>query len=341
MTAQPHAGRTHPGGSATPPAGRKEAAIAVRGLTKRFGLFTAVDDLSFEVRKGEIFGFLGANGAGKSTTIRMLCGLLTPTSGTAMVGGYDVARQTDRVKRTIGYMSQRFSLYDDLTVEQNIRFFGGIYGLSDARVRERMQWVLAMADLKGREDSLTRTLSGGWKQRLALGCAVLHEPPIVFLDEPTGGVDPISRRNFWEMINQLSERGTTVLVTTHFLDEAEYCNDIILINAGRLVAAGSPIELKTHYITSPILEVRSDDVVESLELVRVEPWAMETSVFGTTLHVMVADAEDGTDRIRALLTRHGVAVASVERIVPSLEDVFLYVLEHPPEGVPAGTGGTP
>jgi len=346
MTAQPNPGPAYPGGPATAPAGSAEAAIAVRGLTKRFGSFTAVDDLSFEVRRGEIFGFLGANGAGKSTTIRMLCGLLTPTSGSAIVGGYDVARQTDKVKRTIGYMSQRFSLYDDLTVEQNIRFFGGIYGLSDARVRERMQWVLGMADLKGREDSLTRTLSGGWKQRLALGCAVLHEPPIVFLDEPTGGVDPISRRNFWEMINQLSEQGTTVLVTTHFLDEAEYCNDIIMINAGKLVAGGSPIELKTRYITSPILEVRCDDVVKSLELIRVEPWAMETSVFGTTLHVMVADAEDGAGRIRALLARHGLAVASVERIVPSLEDVFLYVLEHPPEGVPdatadlAGTGGT-
>ena len=341
MIAQPHTGS--PAAATGPPrTGRPhDAAIVARGLTKRFGSFTAVDNLSFEVRKGEIFGFLGANGAGKSTTIRMLCGLLTPTSGTATVSGYDVARETDKVKRTIGYMSQRFSLYDDLTVEQNIRFFGGVYGLSDVRVRERMQWVLAMADLKGREDSLTRTLSGGWKQRLALGCAVLHEPPIVFLDEPTGGVDPISRRNFWEMINQLSEHGTTVLVTTHFLEEAEYCNDIILINAGRLVAAGSPLELKTHYITSPILEVRCDDVVQSLELVRAESWALETSVFGTALHVMVGDADDGAGRIRALLTRHGIAVASVERIVPSLEDVFLYVLEHPPADAIAGQGGTP
>ena len=341
MSALPHTGSPAAGPGSPQTTSPDDAAIVVRGLTKRFGSFTAVDQLSFEVRKGEIFGFLGANGAGKSTTIRMLCGLLTPTSGTATVSGYDVARQTDKVKRTIGYMSQRFSLYDDLTVEQNIRFFGGVYGLSDARVRERMQWVLAMADLKGREDSLTRTLSGGWKQRLALGCAVLHEPPIVFLDEPTGGVDPISRRNFWEMINQLSEHGTTVLVTTHFLDEAEYCNDIILINAGRLVAAGSPIELKTHYITSPILEVRCDDVVQSLELVRAEPWAMETSVFGTALHVMVADADEGAGRLRAMLTRQGIAVASIERIVPSLEDVFLYVLEHPPADAVAGQGGTP
>jgi len=340
MTLRPHTDTPAAGGRSLQTGRTDNAAISVRGLTKRFGTFTAVDGLTFDVRKGEIFGFLGANGAGKSTTIRMLCGLLTPSSGTAAVGGYDVTRQTDQVKRTIGYMSQRFSLYNDLTVEQNIRFFGGIYGLSDARMHERMQWVLAMADLKGREDSLTRTLSGGWKQRLALGCAVLHEPPIVFLDEPTGGVDPISRRNFWEMINRLSEGGTTVLVTTHFLDEAEYCNDIILINAGRLVAAGSPIELKTQYITSPILEVRCDDVVRSLELVRAEPWALETSVFGTALHVLVSDANEGTGRVRALLARHGIAVLSVEHIVPSLEDVFLYVLEHPPAAAAAGPGGT-
>ncbi len=234
-----------------------ENAITVDGLTKTFGAFTAVDHLHFAVKRGEIFGFLGANGAGKSTTIRMLCGLLQPTAGTATVGGYDINTQTEQVKLAIGYMSQRFSLYDDLTVEQNIRFFGGIYGLGGARLVERMNWVLAMADLKGRERSLTRTLSGGWKQRLALGCAILHEPSIVFLDEPTGGVDPISRRNFWELINQLSAGGTTVLVTTHFLDEAEYCNDIILINAGRLIATGSPRQLKTEHIRKPILEVRS------------------------------------------------------------------------------------
>jgi ABC-2 type transport system ATP-binding protein len=327
--------------AAAPAAPGPEPAISVRDLTKRFGSFTAVDRLSFDVRKGEIFGFLGANGAGKSTTIRMLCGLLAPTSGSANVGGFDVARQTDRVKRTIGYMSQRFSLYDDLTVEQNIRFFGGIYGLGDARIRERLAWVLEMADLKGRADSLTRTLAGGWKQRLALGCAVLHEPPIVFLDEPTGGVDPISRRGFWEMINRLSEAGTTVLVTTHFLDEAEYCNDIILINAGRLVASGSPMELKTKHIAAPILEVRCSDVVRALELIRGEPWAMETSVFGTALHVMVAGAEEGTARVRAVLARAGIAVGGIERIVPSLEDVFLYVLEHPPARTGQAEGGRP
>jgi len=232
-----------------------ELAIEVKSLSKRFGDFVAVDAVSFEVERGRIFGFLGANGAGKSTTIRMLCGLLDPTSGTATVGGYDIRREPERVKRVIGYMSQKFSLYEDLTVVENIRFFGGAYGLAKKAVDARLAWVLEMAGLAGRERSLTRTLSVGWKQRLALGCAILHEPQIVFLDEPTGGVDPASRRRFWELINDLSERGITVFVTTHYLDEAEYCNDIRLIHAGRIVAGGSPGELKTKVIRNPILEV--------------------------------------------------------------------------------------
>jgi len=307
-----------------------DAAIEVHNLTKRFGSFTAVNQVSFSVQRGEIFGFLGANGAGKSTTIRMLCGLLQPTSGTAIVGGHDVNTQTDLVKQNIGYMSQRFSLYNDLTVEQNIRFFGGVYGLEEDRLRSRMAWVLKMADLQGKEGALTRTLSGGWKQRLALGCAILHEPPIVFLDEPTGGVDPISRRNFWELINQLSSEGTTVLVTTHFLDEAEYCNDIILINAGNLIASGSPMELKTTHITTPLLEVTLEDgeIVDALEAIRSQPWAVETSVFGTRLHVMVADETAGRKQIRILLEGKGHRVKTIDRIIPSLEDVFLYLLEH-------------
>jgi ABC-2 type transport system ATP-binding protein len=312
-------------------------AIEVFDLTKVFGKFTAVDTVRFTVRKGEVFGFLGANGAGKSTTIRMLCGLLQPSSGTAKVGGFDINTQTEQVKKTIGYMSQRFSLYDDLTVEQNIRFYGGVYGLGNARLRERMDWVIAMADLKGREGSLTRTLAGGWKQRLALGCAILHEPKIVFLDEPTGGVDPISRRNFWELINQLSSEGVTVLVTTHFLDEAEYCNDIILINAGRLIASGSPLELKTEHIKNPILEVSlpGGGIVDALETVRAMPWALETTVFGTKLHVMVEDEQRGRIAIVETLRQHGIQVSQPVRIVPSLEDVFLYLLEHDEAGTRA------
>ena len=307
-------------------------AIEVRHLTKKFGEFVAVNDVSFTVKRGEIFGFLGANGAGKSTTIRMLCGLLRPTSGEAIVGGHDVNAETEKVKLSIGYMSQRFSLYDDLTVEQNIRFFGGVYGLRNSRMDDRLEWVLKMADLRGREKSLTRTLAGGWKQRLALGCAILHEPRIVFLDEPTGGVDPISRRAFWELINELSSEGITILVTTHFLDEAEYCNDIVLINAGKLIAAGSPTELKTQRIKRPILEVTpTSGVVEALETLREKPWAIETSVFGTSLHVMVEDEEEGRRLIAQALAEKGIGISRVERIVPSLEDVFLYVLEKDTE----------
>ena len=309
-----------------------EFSIEVKSLTKKFGGFTAVDGVSFEVGRGAIFGFLGANGAGKSTTIRMLCGLLDPTSGTATVGGFDVGREPERVKRVIGYMSQRFSLYEDLTVVENIRFFGGIYGLSNTTIKARLSWVLEMAGLRGRERSLTRTLSVGWKQRLALGCAVLHEPEIVFLDEPTGGVDPASRRRFWELINELSERKVTVFVTTHYLDEAEYCNDIRLIHAGRIVAGGSPRELKDKVIRNPILEVATDRAVDALEVLQKEPWVLETSIFGTSLHVSVADETEGRRLVRERLAREGIVPQRVDRIVPSLEDVFIHKIEEQAAG---------
>jgi ABC-2 type transport system ATP-binding protein len=306
-------------------------AIEVKALTKKFGDFIAVDAVSFEVERGRIFGFLGANGAGKSTTIRMLCGLLDPTSGTAAVGGFDIRRQPERVKRVIGYMSQKFSLYEDLTVAENIRFFGGAYGLAIKDIAAKMPWILEMAGLKGRERSLTRSLSVGWKQRLALGCAIIHQPEIVFLDEPTGGVDPASRRRFWELINELSEGGVTVFVTTHYLDEAEYCNDIRLIHAGRIVAGGSPQELKTKYIRNPILEVSSDRVVDALEILQKERWVLETSIFGTSLHVSVADEEEGSRLIRERLGREGIHIHRLGRIMPSLEDVFIHRIEEQAE----------
>lgn len=302
--------------------------IEVKSLTKKFGDFTAVDSISFEVGRGAIFGFLGANGAGKSTTIRMLCGLLDPTSGTAKVGGFDIGREPEHVKRVIGYMSQKFSLYEDLTVVENIHFYGGVYGLSKKAVDSRLRWVLEMAGLKGRDSSLTRTLSVGWKQRLALGCAVLHEPEIVFLDEPTGGVDPGSRRHFWELINELSDRKVTVFVTTHYLDEAEYCNDIRLIHAGRIVAGGSPRGLKAEVIRNPILEVASSRAVDALEALRKEPWVLETSIFGTALHVSVADEEEGRRLVRERLAQEGIVPDRVDRIVPSLEDVFIHKIEE-------------
>jgi ABC-2 type transport system ATP-binding protein len=304
-----------------------EHSIEVKALTKKFGGFTAVDGVSFDVGRGAIFGFLGANGAGKSTIIRMLCALLDPTSGTASVGGFDIRREPERVKRVIGYMSQKFSLYEDLTVEENIRFFGGVYGLPRKALESRMAWVIDMAGLSGRQRSLTRTLSVGWKQRLALGCAVLHEPGIVFLDEPTGGVDPLSRRRFWELINELSEKGVTVFVTTHYLDEAEYCNDIRLIHAGRIVAAGSPQELKQQIVRNPILEVGSDHVVDAMSILQKEPWVLDISIFGTSLHVSVSDEEEGRRLISDRLGRAAIAVTRIDRIVPSLQDVFIHQIE--------------
>ncbi len=305
-----------------------EFAIEVKDLTKRFGKFTAVDSISFNVKSGEVFGFLGANGAGKSTTIRMLCGLLNSTSGTATVAGYDIDSQSEEIKENIGYMSQKFSLYEDLTVRENISFFGGVYGLSNGQITSRMPWVLEMAGLKGREDSLTKELAGGWKQRLALGCAVLHEPKIVFLDEPTGSVDPVSRRNFWELINKLSESGTTVLVTTHYLDEAEYCSSILLIHAGKLIAGGSPQELKMKYIQNPILEVECDKVIEAMDILQREKWVLETSVFGTYIHVNVEDEENGKKQVQRLLSENNIVVKRVDRIMPSLEDVFIHLIER-------------
>jgi drug efflux transport system ATP-binding protein len=300
--------------------------ITVDGLTRRFGDFTAVDHLSFDVRAGEIFGFLGANGAGKSTTIRMLCGLLKPTSGTALVGGIDVGRDPEGVKRRIGYMSQRFSLYRELTVDQNIRFFAGIYGIAGAKLEERRRFVLDMAGLRGREHTPTADLAGGWRQRLALGCAILHEPPIVFLDEPTGGVDPLSRRMFWKLIDALSTAGTTVLVTTHYLDEAEHCHRIAIIDAGRLAALGTTEELKAIFAGRPIIEVRSERPVEVMRLLERLEHVEKTSIFGTAVHAVLASRDPNAhDAVRRGLADAGMPDASIAVVAPSLEDVFLEV----------------
>jgi len=302
--------------------------IEVKNLTKKFGSFTAVDNVSFNVRAGEIFGFLGANGAGKSTTIRMLCGILEPTSGDAIVGGFSVMNDPDNVKRNIGYMSQKFSLYDDLTVEENIEFFGGIYGLENNNLQERKKWALKIANLEGKETQLTKSLPGGIKQRLALSTAVLHRPKIVFLDEPTSGVDPISRRNFWELINDLSVEGITVLVTTHYLEEAEYCNNIILINAGILIAEGTSEKLKTEYLKNPILEIECDRVVDALEILEKENFVDETSIFGNNIHLIVNDKYEESTQIKNLLEKkNSIKVKKIERIIPTLEDVFIHLLE--------------
>jgi len=301
--------------------------IEVDHLVKRFGAFTSVDDLSLSVRQGEVFGLLGSNGAGKTTAIRVLCGLLAPTSGSARVLGIDVAKDPEALKRRIGYMTQRFSLYDDLTVIQNLRFFGGVYGLTGAAMREREQWAVVTAGLQGKEDLLTQSLPGGWKQRLALACAVLHGPRVVFLDEPTGGVDPISRRRFWTLIDQMAGEGITLIVTTHYLDEAERCDRIALMHAGRLVAHGSVSQLKEVFAGRVMLEVACAQPLDAQFALENVPGILEATVFGTKLHVVASDEEAGRALVSDALRRAGFSLTAIERIVPSLEDVFIHCIE--------------
>ncbi|HEY3377615.1 MAG TPA: ABC transporter ATP-binding protein [Armatimonadota bacterium] len=302
-------------------------AVEVHDLVKRFGDFVAVDRVSFAVPRGEIFGFLGSNGAGKSTTIRMLCGLLVPTSGQGTVAGFDILTESERIKAHIGYMSQKFSLYEDLTVEENIEFYGDIYGVPPARLSERRQWILEMANLTERARSLTGELAMGWKQRLALGCAMIHEPEVLFLDEPTGGVDPASRRNFWDLIYTVAGQGVTVFVTTHYMDEAEHCDRLGLIDAGHLIALGSPRELKERYVAGTLLEVCATPIMTALDVLAAEPAAKEVAIFGSALHV-VAEGTEAIAPIRQALERGGATVTGIEPIVPSLEDVFVALIEQ-------------
>lgn len=299
--------------------------VKVEQLTRMFGSFTAVDHIDLEVGRGEIFGFLGPNGAGKSTTIKMLCGLLTPTSGGGYVGGLDIMRQSEEIKKNIGYMSQKFSLYDDLTVEQNIDFFLGIYSVPKGKAQERKRWALSMAGLLDRSGALTRTLPGGVKQRLALGCAILHEPPILFLDEPTSGVDPISRRNFWNLIYMMAEGGATVFVTTHYMEEAEYCDRLALIYRGKIIAEGSPKELKSSAMKKDVLEVDVENPVEAMEAL--DAAGFEPAIFGSSLHVTVDDGAIAGPAIRGALADAGMTPIRIEKIAPSLEDVFVNLIE--------------
>jgi ABC-2 type transport system ATP-binding protein len=304
-----------------------EPVIEVRGLVKRFGDFVSVDDVSFDVRPGEVFGLLGSNGAGKTTTIRMLCGLLRPSGGSAHILGIDAARDPEALKHRIGYMTQRFSLYDDLTIGQNLRFFGGVYGLRGRVFDDRRRWAIETASLHGKEDLLTASLPGGWKQRLALACALLHEPKVVFLDEPTGGVDPLSRRRFWQLIDSLAASGVALIVTTHYLDEAERCDRIALMHAGRIVAMGSVPELKEVFSGRAMLEVSCPRVLDAQALLEHGRGIHEVSAFGTTLHVVVDDAETGRETVHGTLSAAGFEPVEIERIVPSLEDVFIHCIE--------------
>jgi ABC-2 type transport system ATP-binding protein len=306
--------------------GIDDAQIVAEDLVKRFGDFVAVDHVNFRIGHGEIMGFLGPNGAGKSTIIRILCGLLRPSAGRALVAGIDVAKDPERVREHIGYMSQKFSLYRDLTVEENLRFFGGIYRVPREQLAERMRFAIEMAGLGGREHALVSTLAGGWQQRLALGCAVLHRPPILFLDEPTSGVEPTSRRRFWDLIHTLADDGVTVLVSTHYMDEAEYCDRAALINQGRIIAMGSPNELKRTPLGGEFLLLECDMLGPTLAALQQAPGVVDASVFGNAIHVLVRDAERSLGELPAYLAEKKLRPNRLERIHPSLEDVFVHLV---------------
>jgi len=304
------------------------SAVEVHDLEKRFGSFTAVSRISFHVAPGRIFGFLGPNGAGKSTTIKILCGILSPTSGTGTVGGFDILTQQSKIKHSIGYMSQRFSLYEDLTVEENINFYAGIYGLSREKKKARKEWIIQMAGLEGLRSSLTRTLSVGWKQRLALGCAIIHEPPIIFLDEPTSGVDPISRSNFWDLIRTMAEKGITIFVTTHYMDEAEHCDSMALIYQGAIIATGSPDELKTDFMKGDVLKISLPNSQQWLDKLTSLSVISESALFGSDIHAVVSDATTASPLIKQFLDQHAVTGYTIHQIEPSLEDVFISLIEN-------------
>ena len=304
------------------------SAVEVHDLVKRFGSFTAVSRISFRVEPGRVFGFIGPNGAGKSTTIKMLCGILSPTSGNGTVGGFDIQTQQNKIKQNIGYMSQKFSLYDDLTVEENINFYAGIYGLSREKKNERKEWIIRMAGLEKLRSGLTQTLSVGWKQRLALGCAIIHEPAIIFLDEPTSGVDPISRNNFWDLIRTMAEKGTTIFVTTHYMDEAEHCDRMALIYQGSIIAAGSPGELKTDFMKGDVLKISLPNSQQWLDKLTAMPVISETALFGSDIHAVVSDASKALPLIKQFLDRQKAAGYTIAKIEPSLEDVFISLIEN-------------
>jgi ABC-2 type transport system ATP-binding protein len=305
----------------------RDTAVSVKDLTRKFGSFVAVNKVSFDVPKGEIFGFLGPNGAGKSTTIRMLCGLLEPTGGRGNVAGFDIRRDPESIKRHIGYMSQKFSLYEDLKVDENLNFYGGIYGITGSTLKHRKAWAMAMAGLSGHEKSLTSILSGGVKQRLALACALLHEPPIIFLDEPTSGVDPNSRRRFWDLIYGMADKGITVFVTTHYMEEAEYCDRVALIYGGNMIAMGTPQELKTRHMKEKILALSCDRPQDIVETVSAISGVRDAALFGAGLHIVVDDAEAGEQAVRGRLEALAVPFRKLERVSPTMEDVFISLIE--------------
>jgi len=301
-----------------------EISVEVKNLTRKFGDFTAVDNISFEVYRGEVFGFLGPNGAGKSTTIRMLCGIIPPTSGTGTVGGIRLGKDKLKIKSIIGYMSQKFSLYEDLTAIENLDFFSGVYPIPRNERLSRITEALEISGLADRKDHLTGTLSGGLKQRLALACSLLHRPEILFLDEPTAGVDPLSRRNFWELIYELSESGVTVFVTTHYMDEAEHCDRIAFISNGKLIKTDSPEKLKQA--SGKLLEIECKDWLKAIKLLSDhEDDIGESALFGTKIHISANP--DYADKVKTLMTSSGCELISIKEVTPSLEDIFVSLLK--------------
>ncbi|MFH1765776.1 MAG: ABC transporter ATP-binding protein [Gemmatimonadota bacterium] len=302
-------------------------AVRVKELTRKFGAFTAVDRVTFDVAQGQIFGFLGPNGAGKTTTIRMLIGLLPATSGEGWVAGLDIQTEGEAIRRKIGYMSQKFSLYTDLTVDENIALFGGLYGVTGDRFRARRDWVLGVAGLTGKGGRLTADLPLGWKQRLALGCAVLHEPAILFLDEPTSGVDPLARRKFWDLINELAKGGTTILVSTHYMEEAEYCNRLVLMNRGKVIALDEPAGLRARMV-EPLLEIRTSEPPHAVDALQKMDGVLEAAMFGRRVHVVVVDEAVAKMEIPAAFAKRSIPFESIERVEPSLEDVFVALVRE-------------
>jgi len=303
-----------------------ENAVEIQNLTKMFGDFVAVNNVSFNVKKGDVFGFLGPNGSGKTTVIRMIMGLISPTSGTGKVLGYDVANESDKIREHIGYMSQKFSLYEDLTVDENLDFYAGVYCVPDNKIKQKKKEILEMADLVGRENMITSNLSGGWKQRLALGCSIIHEPEILLLDEPTGGVDPIARRQFWDVIYDLSKKGVTILVTTHYMDEAEHCNSIGFLYYGNILSLDTPNAMKEKIIEGDIIEIKSSNTLKSIELLKTKDIVKDASVYGAGIHAMT-ESNINLNELKSYLTEKDVEIYSMKKVKPTLEDVFVFLVE--------------
>lgn len=310
-----------------------QAVIEIHNLTRKFGNFTAVDTISLTIDQGQIFGFLGPNGSGKTTTIRMLLGLLPPTSGTALVLGHDIRRQALSIRARLGYMSQKFTLYNDLSVEENLRFYGRGYGLRNTHLKTRMAEVLELAGLVGREHDKPPELSGGWRQRLALGAAIIHQPDIVFLDEPTAGVDPVSRREFWDLLYRLSAEGTTIFVTTHYMDEAEHCEQLAFIYYGRIIAEGSPNTIKSTQLPGDLIQVTTNNPANAIALLQTAHQhgnlgnSMDVSLYGAQIHIVTEDAQSSRKEVVNTLEQAGETIIDIDVIPPSLEDAFIRLVQ--------------